>query len=79
MAAEFSDLVYGTMDLEEPTGWVRLQAVLVEPRDGSPVYCRELIAIDEDGEVLVLEAPAREELARRFVDEYNRGRGRGGL
>lgn len=72
--AEFGDLMHGSMDVEEPTGWVRLQTVLVVPEQGA-VRCLDISATDEAGVVLELSFADREEYARRFIDAfYRRGK-----
>lgn len=79
MAVSWAGLVYGTMDVEEPTGWVKLEAVLVVPdNENEVVRCMDVSATDEAGVVLELDRAQRDEFARRFVDDFYRMKGRAG-
>lgn len=79
MDVSWSGLVYGTMDVEEPVGWVKLEAVLVVPDNQNEVVrVLELNATDEAGVVLALDRAQRDEFARRFVTAFYRGKGRHG-
>lgn len=73
----FAELVHGRLDVEEPTGWVHLQAVLSVPYEGGACSVVDLSATDEAGVVLQLSDGDREEFSRRFVDAFQK-RGRTG-
>lgn len=82
----FGQLLYGTLDLEVPGGWKRLQAVLVipdhgplRPAVGHEVRCLEVSACDEAGVLLHLSVDEEADFGRLFVDAYNRRRDRAAI
>lgn len=72
-------LVEATLDVEEPTGWVRVVGMLqVSLEEGREVArCMGLTATDEAGVVLPLSPEDRDEFARRLEGAYQRRGGRG--
>jgi hypothetical protein len=73
----FAELVHARLDVEEPTGWVHLQAVLSVPYEGGACTVVDLSATDEAGVILQLPAGDREEFSRRFIDAFQRRGHRG--
>lgn len=77
--ALFGQLLYGVMDVEEPTGWVRLQAVLAIP-DGETesqihvVRCLDVSAKNEAGQAVELSDEDAHEFGQRFVEAFKRRR-----
>lgn len=74
--AEFAQLVHASMDVEEPSGWMRLDAVLSVP-DGGTVRCLDVSAHDEAGVVLDLPVADQQEFGRRFIEAFYRRGWRG--
>lgn len=79
--ALFGSLVYGVLDVEEPTGWIRLQGVLAVPDEQDAgihvVRCLDVSAKDEAGKALELSDADAAEFGQRFVAAFQRRKVRG--
>lgn len=74
--ALFGELLYGVMDVQEPTGWMRLQAVLAIPdeedRGIHVVRCLDVSAKDEAGAEIELSEAEAHHFGQRFVEAFHR-------
>lgn len=73
---KFSAMVHADLDVEEPSGWLHIRAVLLVPEDRrEEVRCQDLQATDEAGVVLNLPEDEVNALRWRIVRAFER-RGR---